>query len=457
MVNEKKMRLRRLFLLVLVERFFTGLAVKIAVIGGGASGMFSCISAAQKLQESKTDVAKVLVYESGTKLMTKVAISGGGRCNVLHDTSKRKNDILSCYPRGSKELNGLFSRFSPSDARLWFEERGVELKTEQDGRMFPVSDSSQTIINTLLKAANENNVEINTRINVIEVMKDDDDDIFILKFVEGNAIKTIRVQCIILATGSSPVGHKIAHSLGHEIINPVPSLFTLRTNMVQSGGAFHGLAGLSMDAKLTFQIKAKKKNKIIAQQGPVLITHHGLSGPATLRLSAFAAREFNSMNYKCEIQCNFAPNAGSVQEIFDILWKQTKLTPKRLVSSVCPFSLPRRLWKALVVFSDIVEKQTTWANVSKKLIKTLSKNIADLNIPVNGKVSFKEEFVTAGGVHLKEIDMKRMESKICPGLFFCGEAIDIDGVTGGFNFMNCWSTGYVAGTSAAKYAIHKYS
>ncbi len=487
----------------LEKSFVTSLSTndfRIGIIGGGASGMFSAATASAATSASDVLKDRILkdrihngeedaiihVLESSNKLMSKVEISGGGRCNVLHDTSKPISDILNGYPRGKRELNGLFSKhFSPTDAERWFRNRGVELKTESDGRMFPITDSSHTIMDAIMDSVKEtNHVHIGMKRKVAGIRRNDNDDddetnsknmpMFTVTFSDETEED---YNCIILATGSNPSGHELAAMLGHTIVPPVPSLFTFNTKNQnkEEGQIFYNLSGLSVkNALVTLKMKAegadignsnvssvgkkkkRKKNKIVSQQeGPLLITHHGISGPAVLRLSAFAAREFRDLNYRTNVQVHWAPAFGSAQEIESQLWKMTSMAPKRTISTSCPLLdpsdgssvIPRRLWSALVTESGL-EKDKIWAEAPKKKVATLSRNIAEFEVDVTGKGVFKEEFVTAGGVQLKEITMKTMESKICPGLYFCGEVIDVDGVTGGFNFMNCWSTGHTAGMNA---------
>uniref|UniRef100_A0A7S2P335 FAD/NAD(P)-binding domain-containing protein n=1 Tax=Leptocylindrus danicus TaxID=163516 RepID=A0A7S2P335_9STRA len=445
----------------------------ICVIGGGASGMFAATAAAEALSTRYADDSgvewKVTVLEATGKLLSKVKISGGGRCNVLHDTSKPVKEILESYPRGRKELIGLFNkRFSPQTAEEWFTKRGVELKTEEDGRMFPVTDSSQTIIDTITQAAQKAGVVVNKESKVLSISSSCMEGSETKKFlVMMRGEEAIEYDAVVLATGSSPVGHKLAVSLGHKIVNPVPSLFTLSTkDDIEEGGLFCGLSGLSVqDAQITLQVTVpgRKKKQSIVQNGPILITHHGISGPASLRLSAFAAREFHGINYKGNVIINWAPDFGSAEEIEIKLWGLTRSSPKRNVSSSCPLLLPdntsiipRRLWSSLVSASEI-EASKLWGDASKKSVRKLAQTICQCPVKVTGKGVFKEEFVTAGGVSLKDIDMTNMGSKRCKGVFACGEVIDVDGVTGGFNFMGCWSTGYVAGNGAADYVMAKHS
>jgi len=506
----------------------------------------------------------VIVFEGTSKTMSKVRISGGGRCNVMHDKTKPLPQILSSYPRGTKELRGLYTkRFTPDDAYDWFTSRGVQLKTETDGRMFPITDNSQTIIDAISRAAIRAGVVVRMKEKVEGVEwrrvggndnnnsedcenNDDEEGTFVVntlsKSPNSSSSEKVRNEeyfdAIILATGSFPIGQEIARSLGHNIVKPVPSLFTLDAAQVkQLGGVFHGLAGVSVPlARLTLVVtddmtassssagtkasgspkpteeaesntnnttakkkkrKRKKKAPTIIQEGPLLITHHGVSGPAALRLSAFAAREFHAVNYQCEVKIHFCPaweeeqrgksggGGGSTSGdgiLMDALWEMTRLIPKRKVATGCPLFtkgketkvsaadgesssgadsptksmpvVPKRLWAALVQHSDI-PSTTTWGDASKSMIRTLATNLSSFPLTVTSKGVFKEEFVTAGGVHLKEITMSNMESKVKPGLFMCGEVLDVDGVTGGFNFMGCWSTGFVAGEGAAKFCLEE--
>eukprot|EP00547_Thalassionema_nitzschioides_P008621 CAMPEP_0194227908 /NCGR_PEP_ID=MMETSP0156-20130528/43098_1 /TAXON_ID=33649 /ORGANISM="Thalassionema nitzschioides, Strain L26-B" /LENGTH=452 /DNA_ID=CAMNT_0038960405 /DNA_START=152 /DNA_END=1510 /DNA_ORIENTATION=- len=424
-------------------------ASRIAVIGGGASGIFSSIQAA-------ASVAEVFVFEASPKTLGKVKISGGGRCNVLHDTSKATNEILENYPRGKKELRGLYSKhWTPQDSREWFEQKGVKLKTESDGRMFPTTDKSQTIIDTLLHSAEQAGVDIRKKSKVFDITKDG------IGFTVSLNDSAEQFDSIILATGSSKAGHILAENLGHTIVDPVPSLFTLNTKpQVQEGGLLHELSGVSVPwARVSFKFTAegKKKKQVMTQEGPLLITHRGISGPSTLRLSAFGAREFHNIDYKGDLFVHWAPELGNTEDLASQLWQYTSTIPKRAISSTCPLKLsdgssaiPKRLWASMVTKCGF-EKETKWCEAPKKKINALAIMITQCTLDITGKNTNKDEFVTAGGVPLKEVNLKTMESKVCPGLFLCGEVLDIDGVTGGFNFMGCWSTGYTAGTGATAY------
>jgi len=426
--------------------------LRIAVIGGGASGIFSSIHAAA-LSKSNN---KVVVFEASPKTLGKVKISGGGRCNVLHDTSSIPiNAVLEKYPRGKKELRGLYQKhWTPLDSRAWFERRGVALKTEEDGRMFPITDNSQTIIDTLLQAADDVGVEIRRKQKVMEISTSSTKkNGFTITSKDGTA-ETF--DSVIMATGSSKAGHELAKQFGHTVIDPVPSLFTFKaapSQIKEHDGVLTHLAGVSVpNARLSFRVDPKKK-KIIQQEGPLLITHQGISGPSTLRLSAYAARDFHRAQYQGDVFVHWAPDYLSTnpEEVFDRVWHCTTAMPKRAVSTSCPLTtdIPKRLWSSMVINGCGISKELKWGELTKKKAREVASILIACKIHVIGKSTNKEEFVTAGGVTLKEVDMKTMESKLCPNLFFCGEVLDIDAVTGGFNFMGCWSTGYTAGTHAA--------
>jgi predicted Rossmann fold flavoprotein len=384
---------------------------RIAVIGGGASGIFAAIAAGSKHPHVHPSVGGggggVTVLEAGSRTLTKVKISGGGRCNVLHDTAKPIDFLLAGYPRGKKELNGLLNkRFTPAQAQRWFEQRGVDLKTEADGRMFPTTDSSQTIIDTLLNAAEDAGVEIRRRCKV-ETIERTPTGSFKLSLVEKDGTNKVATQqyydAIILATGSAPIGYQLVSSLGHSLVSTVPSLFTLNAKLdVKEGGLLHELSGVSVQqARVSFRLpsEAGKKRKTIEQEGPLLITHHGLSGPAALRLSAFGARKFADANYRGDLAVHWAPALGTADQISDNLWKMTATNPKKAVSTVCPLTvaggiaIPKRLWSAMVSQAGFTT-ETVWAEAPKKLVRKLAMQISDCPIQLTGKGTFKEEFVT---------------------------------------------------------------
>ena len=389
---------------------------KIGVIGAGASGMFAASSAAEALLEQGYSNCDVVVFEGTGKAMAKVRVSGGGRCNVIHDYTKPLPQILGSYPRGSKELRGLFTKhFTPDDAYRWFTSRGVELKTEADGRMFPCTDDSQTIIDAIHSSATSSGVKICLKEKVESVdyvqSRDGDTGRFQVNTKTKSGSASVVVDALILATGSFPIGHAIARQLGHTVVQPVPSLFTFDAkDQVADGGILNGLSGLSVpNARLSLSVaedasehrkKPKRKKKVFSQEGPLLITHHGVSGPAALRLSAFAAREFSSVNYQCEVSINFGPQweqeqlskTGGNSAFDESLWDMTRLIPKRKVAKSCPLFdkrseepiIPKRLWSRLVECSGI-SRDTNWGDVSKAKIKKLAQNLSSFSLNVTSK------------------------------------------------------------------------
>eukprot|EP00977_Amphora_coffeiformis_P013080 scaffold3342_cov174-Amphora_coffeaeformis.AAC.18 len=395
---------------------------RIAVIGGGASGIFASIAAATAAaaaNENNDEAAtQVMVFEATGKTLTKVKISGGGRCNVLHDTSKAIPDILAGYPRGRRELNGPYHKgFSPLQAQAWFERHGVTLKTEADGRMFPVTDSSQTVMDALGRAAQESGVHLKLRRKVNNIVANDDGKLHLSVTDKENggasAEPVVHVfDSVILATGSAPLGYQLALQLGHTIESTVPSLFTLSAKEeIQPEGRFHELAGLSVPwARVTLKVPGQKKSKqTLQEEGPLLITHHGLSGPAALRLSAFGARVWHDLGYHGDVMVHWAPHLGTTDAIFEELWKMTSLRPKKTIASVCPLpgvdegssAIPRRLWASQCRAAG-VEPDQVWGGVSKKIVRKLAMQVGECVVHVTGKGQFKEEFGTCddGKEHL---------------------------------------------------------
>lgn len=382
--------------------------MKTVVIGGGAGGFFSAIAAASS--------SKVIILERSAKLLSKVKISGGGRCNVTHACFDPKL-LVQNYPRGSKELLGPFHQFQPADTMQWFEERGIELKTESDGRMFPITDSSQTIIDCLVGEARKLGVEIRTLCKVETVKK-----------VDGrfHIMPEVVADRLILASGSSPIGYKIAQEFGHTIVPPVPSLFTFNI----PDFSLKALAGVSTQARVSIEGSGFK------QTGPLLITHWGFSGPAALKLSAFSARELAERDYSVDLLVDWLPEM-STEEIAE----RFEAGGKKLLANMA--FLPKSLWRALC--GELAERPV--AAMGKKNLSSFVQKLKGDRYRVSGKTTNKEEFVTCGGVKLSEVNFKTMESRLCKGLFFCGEVLDIDGVTGGFNFQSAWTTGWIAGSS----------
>ena len=391
----------------------------IIIIGGGAAGFFTAINIVEK--NSKL---KVAILERGKNVLEKVRISGGGRCNVTHACFV-PNDLVKFYPRGEKELKGPFHQFCSGDTIEWFEKHGVELKIEDDGRMFPVSNSSQTIIDCFLKATQKLKIDILTGHSVQELYQGND----YWKITTNQEV--FSCQKVIMATGSNPKMWELLQNLGHSIIEPVPSLFTFNIKDVR----IKDLMGLSTLASVKV-----KKSKLQAS-GPLLITHWGMSGPGILRLSAWGARELADKKYQFAIQVNWL-NETDFEEAVDLLKNIKEENSKKLVSKYAHFDLPKRLWENLVKAAGISE-ETKWGDVNKKQLNTLAEQLTNGEFQVNGKSTFKEEFVTAGGIDLKEVNFKTMQSKILPNLFFAGEILNIDAITGGFNFQNAWTGGFI--------------
>lgn len=397
------------------------------VIGGGAAGFFGAITCAENSN------SRVLILEKSSQLLQKVKISGGGRCNVTHDCQDPRT-LSKHYPRGEKSLIGPFNRFNASDTIEWFTSRGVELKTEPDGRMFPTTDSSLTIIDTLMDAAENAGVEIQTSQGVAAILKEDENK-YIITTDDGNTLTTSN---ILLATGGTRLaaGAKLAGSLGHSLTPPVPSLFTFKIK----DSRLTDLSGLSVE-NTSVKIPGTK----LASEGPILITHWGMSGPGILKISAWGARQLSDLNYKFQIAINWCPKIDPQQVITD----QRNQAGKRQVATYSPFpDIPKRLWHRFLKAANITET-TLWSQLSKDHIKKLIYQLTDSKFHVDGKSLNKDEFVTCGGVQLKEINLKTMESKLHKGIYFAGEILDIDGITGGFNFQNAWTTAHHAGISIA--------
>jgi len=398
----------------------------IIIIGGGAAGFFTAINIVEK--NSKL---KVAILERGKSVLEKVRISGGGRCNVTHACFV-PNDLVKFYPRGEKELKGPFHQFCSGDTIEWFEKHGVELKIEEDGRMFPVSNSSQTIIDCFLKAAQKLKIDVLTGHSVQELYQGEN------YWKISTNQEAFSCRKVVMATGSNPKMWVLLQNLGHSIIEPVPSLFTFNVKDVR----IKDLMGLSTVASVKV-----KKSKLQAS-GPLLITHWGMSGPGILRLSAWGARELADKKYQFSIQVNWL-NETDFEEAIDLLKIIKEENSKKLVSKYAHFDLPKRLWENLVKASGITE-ETKWADVNKKQLNTLAEQLTNAEFQVNGKSTFKEEFVTAGGIDLREVNFKTMESKVLPNLFFAGEILNIDAITGGFNFQNAWTGGFIVAENIAQ-------
>ena len=407
----------------------------IAIIGGGASGIFASLRCAEIAKERKINV-DIRVFEASTKFLKKVRISGGGRCNVTHHIFE-VNDFCLNYPRGRKELLSPFQNFQAADTVEWFEKRGVELKYESDGRMFPVTDSSETIIDCFMQEADKNEIKLLNKMNVKSLKKLDNGKISL--FINDD--ESFIADSVLIATGSMPGGYRLARNLGHSTTEIAPSLFTFKIE----DEILEGLSGTSFSqAALTLKIDGAKP---FEQKGPLLITHWGLSGPALLKLSAWAAREMMHTNYKAIITINWL--GIERQDDAEKLLKTIKNNnTKTSVGKAYPSELTKRFWLQLLIKCGI-SKEKNWSEISKKEFRLIVKNLFNCELNVLGKSRFKEEFVECGGINLKEINFKTMESKVCSRLYFSGEVMDIDGITGGFNFQSAWTSGWIAGNNMA--------
>ncbi len=392
----------------------------IIIIGGGAAGFFAAINAAELNPD-----AKIIILERGKEVLTKVRISGGGRCNVTH-AEFAPNELIKNYPRGEKELRGPFHSFMTGDTIAWFEERGIELKIEEDGRMFPVSDSSETIINCFLSEAQRLGIKILKNHSVQNIYSENG------QWHINTSNGDFSADKILVATGSNPKIWKLLESLGHQMETAVPSLFTFNIKDAR----IKDLPGVATYASV------KIPNINMEDEGPLLITHWGLSGPAILKLSAWGARELHNLNYKFQIEVNWLADIDS-EEVFGQLMELKLKHAKQQLSKYAQFDLPKRLWKSLVLASGISETDI-WADLNKNQLSLLSFQLTKSVFSVDGKSTFKEEFVTAGGIKLNEVNFKSFESKLQKNLFFAGEVLNIDAITGGYNFQNAWTGGFLA-------------
>ncbi len=408
---------------------------RVIIIGGGAAGFFGAINCAMTFPQ-----AQITLLEAGKQFLSKVRISGGGRCNVTHHCFDPAQ-LVQYYPRGGKALRGAFSRFQPQDTIAWFADRQVALKTEADDRMFPISDDSATIVNCLLETAREYGVHCRAQAPVQTVQKKAAEFLITLKSGE-----TLSGDRLLLATGSNPLGYRWAREFGHQIETPVPSLFTFNLRDPR----LEDLAGITVEqVRLSLVSPDRKK---LEQTGSLLITHWGISGPAVLKLSAWGARLLHDQHYQMNLVINWLP-AHNLETLSALLWTTKQQQERKQILTFSPVDLPKRLWQNLVNFIGIAPK-TLWADLSKKHVQALSQALLLGEYQIQGKGVFKEEFVTCGGVHLPEVDFKTMSSKKCSDLYFAGEILDIDGVTGGFNFQSAWTTAWLAGKAiGAEYEI----
>ncbi|MBP6556953.1 MAG: NAD(P)/FAD-dependent oxidoreductase [Flavobacterium sp.] len=395
----------------------------IIIVGGGAAGFFTAINIVENNPK-----LKVAILERGKTVLEKVRISGGGRCNVTHACFV-PNDLVKFYPRGEKELRGPFHQFCSGDTIEWFEKHGVELKIEDDGRMFPTSDSSQTIIECFLGLTHKLKIDVLTGQSVQSLFHGDD-----YWKVETNH-ETFSCQKLVMTTGSNPKIWELLESMNHTIIPPVPSLFTFNIKDAR----IKDLMGVSAFANV------KVKGTKLEASGPLLITHWGMSGPGILRLSAWGAIILAEKKYQFVIEINWL-NDVTFEEAMETLKELKQEHAKKVVSKKSPFDFPNRLWESLVLASNITN-ETKWADLTKMQLTHLANQLTNGQFQVNGKSTFKEEFVTAGGIDLREINFKTMESKLHENLFFAGEIVNIDAITGGFNFQNAWTSGYIVAQS----------
>lgn len=395
------------------------------VVGGGAAGFFGALRL-----RALAPRASILVLESAARPLGKVLISGGGRCNVTHDLNDLER-LMEFYPRGGPALASILRRFMPADTVRWFESRGVKLKTEADGRVFPVTDRSQTIVDCLLKDAARSGIEVRSGDPVKSIASNP----------EGYLVqsKSGRFPCraVLLASGSSSAGYRWATALGHELVAPVPSLFTFNVN----SPLLQGLAGVSLSrSRATLLLDPP-----ITQEGPLLVTHWGLSGPAILKLSAWGARVLAERNWRCPLSLDLVPEHTG--EDLRALMLRLKQGGRRQLGNP-PIELPRSLWRAVLKGAEL-DHQRVWAETSNRDLGRLAEHLKGWRFEIAGRGVFKEEFVTAGGVPLDQVQLKTLESRRSPGLFLAGEILDVDGLTGGFNFQSAWASGWVAGQGMA--------
>ena len=422
------------------------------MVGGGAAGFFAAIAAAEA-------GADVTVLEKTARFLDKVRISGGGRCNVTHACFETR-EFSARYPRGGQALLSAFSKFSARDTVAWFESRGVKLKTESDGRMFPTTDSSQTIVNCLFDAAKKSGVKLRLNCAVESVVKTAEGKFELTLGTErrpparlengvaqehagsetGAPAEKISCDKLLLATGGcrAAVAGQLAVTLGHTLEPPVPSLFTFQ---IESPW-LRSLAGVSLELAEVSVPAAK-----LRESGPLLVTHWGLSGPAILKMSAWGARALHDLNYQFSLFVNWLPESNAEKIIKEFKARRDSAGAKLLVN-VPLFPLTARLWEQLVLAAGLA-RETRWSALTRSQAQALAQQLTRTEFFVTGKSLNKDEFVTCGGVKLAEVNFKTMESKICPGLFFAGELLDVDGITGGFNFQAAWTTGFIAGNAMA--------
>ncbi|CAA7404107.1 unnamed protein product [Spirodela intermedia] len=413
----------------------------LVIVGGGAAGVYAAIRS-----KHVAPSLDVLVIEKG-KPLSKVKISGGGRCNVTNGSCVEKMTLVENYPRGSKELRGsFFDVHGPLDTISWFSQHGVELKTEEDGRVFPVSNSSSTVIDCLLHEAKRKGVTLQIG-KVVTKASVDANGKFLLQVEKRSidSVEYVEADFLLIATGSSRQGYTIAIQLGHSIIDPAPSLFTFKIADAQLAD-LSGVTFPRVKAKLKLQNSSRTIPQF-SQVGPMLVTHWGLSGPVILRLSAWGARDLAESDYKGTLFVDFVPDIHIEDVKHTLIQHKEKLAKQKMINSLpLRFGLVRRFWRYLLEREGL-DGEILWSSFSNSSLHSLALLLKQCTFPIVGKGQFKDEFVTAGGVPLSEISLSTMESRLQPRLFFAGEVLNVDGVTGGFNFQNAWSGGYIAGTS----------
>ncbi len=395
----------------------------VIVIGGGAAGYFTAINLADMNPN-----LRVVILERGKEVLTKVKVSGGGRCNVTHAEFEPK-ELSQNYPRGGKELLGPFHTFMTGDTIDWFEKRGVVLKIEEDGRMFPITDSSQTIIDCFTSETEGLGIDVLKNHSVKNIETEGD------HWKIETSTEIFIAKKLVIATGSNPKIWKLMEKLGHTIIPPVPSLFTFNIDDER----ITDLSGVATDASV--KVLNEKGKVQLESTGPLLITHWGMSGPAILKLSAWGARVLEPTKYHFAIKVNWLMDISAEEALNDLLALKMQ-NPKQTIHKYTQFGLPKRLWQSLVKATLIMPTEI-WAEISKKKLQQLAEQLSSGRYEVNGKSTFKEEFVTAGGVDLKEVDFRTFQSKLHNDLYFAGEVLNIDAITGGFNFQNAWTGGFM--------------
>lgn len=401
--------------------------IDVVIIGGGAAGVFAALAAKEAAPN-----ARVQIIERSSRLLAKVRLSGGGRCNVTNSCSPISSFVQN-YPRGRKELQGPLHRFGPTQTIEWFESRGVHLKTEGEGRMFPSTNSSETIISCLSSELAARGVDVSFNTKILSITRTDD----CFHILIDNA-PPLTARSIILATGSDPSGYNFATSLGHTLTPPVPSLFSFA---VPSSPLSH-VSGISLDP-----VEVSLVGTRLSQRGSILITHFGFSGPAILRLSSWAARYLHDSAYKAQLSINWLPDETE-ESLFQSLIEWKRSSPHSCLSAHPLFTLPKSLWRA-IIGEEESHSLAPASTLSHKHLREVAQRLHNSRYQMRGTSPNREEFVTCGGVNLKEVCWKNMESSLCPRLFFAGEVLDVDGLTGGFNLQNAWTTGYLAGSSSA--------